>query len=114
MEQYADSQIAPGTQGTPYTAAENSLIEQIACRTVTKAQIKSLFPFRTVNGVKKKIAAARERLGLIEAYEGDMLYEPEPAMLDPDDPGIDDRWFERHCAAQARANSTFLAALGAA
>jgi len=113
MEPHADRQKSPGTQGTPYTAAEKMLIEELALHRVTKEQIRALFPLRTVNAVKKRIVEARHRMGLIEPQQGGEG-SPDPATLPPDDPGFDDGWYESHCAAQAKANLPFLEALRAA
>lgn len=112
QEQDADRGYSEGTQGERYTAAERSLIEQMALRRVTAAEVRALFPERSVAAIKKQVVDARHRLGLIEQQEREDAREP--TMLHPDDPGFDDGWEARQRRQAPALNQRFLAALMAA
>lgn len=114
QEQLALTSDSRGTQGTPYTRAELTLIEQLAPHSTTRGQLETLFPQRSPGAVKKKIVEARHRLGLIEAGKPSPYREPTHSSLAPDDPGEDDMWEFRNRNQMKRGNDAFLQALMAA
>lgn len=113
MRNVADSHDSRGTQGERYTPDEIALFEQLAQGTVKAAELAVLFPNRTVGAVKKQIVEARHRLKLIEPAASE-AHAREPAMLDPDDPGLSDPWERLHRRDMTRGSIRFLEALTAA
>lgn len=116
MEQGADTFSRRVSQGhnRPWSDDELAIIYEMAGKRCTKAMIERAVPGRSYAAVKLKLHAIRsadydrgKRAPKGNGDHGSIGVNP----LDPNDPGFDDGWFDRHRRDMRDANKTFLAAL---
>ncbi len=108
MENSPNSAVRLGSQVRRYTQTELALLERFTDRRYSERELIELFPGRTVEAVKNKIASVRRGLG---SDENESAPDVSPTVLDPDDPGFDDGWWRKQRKSMAFCNSQFVAAL---
>jgi len=85
------------------------MLRTIAPRVCKRATLEKLFPGRSLKAVKKQLSKVREEMGCARSIAGPRC--AGPAVLDPNDEGIDDgeeRAWRRRCK---RSNDAYIAAM---
>lgn len=113
MEHDADSFCTPVSQGHVqfWTEDEIDLLTEMSTVRCTKDMIRKAFPNRTLQAVKMKLYEIR-RADHSRELKGNGDRAPNGVNpLNPDDPGVDDGWFNRNLKMMMQGNKAFLAAL---
>ncbi len=113
MDNSPHNDLAPGSQ---WSADDLALMRKLAHKRTRKAELRLLFPGRSLGAIKNQLTQQRRALGIakpmpVKAQRGDDAF----TMLDPDDPGLASHDYQMKWAKNAAiANQKYLAALARA
>lgn len=101
--------LEPGSQ---WSADDLALIAKLALKRTRKAELRDLFPGRTLGAIKNKLTIARRELGIAQPMPAKCQRDDDAfPMLNPDDPGLLDSYSKKWRAAAVLANEAYIAAI---